>query len=179
MQTMVESTFEDFSSTDNEETGSEKSESEELSPDDSFLSVLSVVQKIVRRKVIPGSWASDGIDLVQGIVLRLLKWRDKYREKSVEMSVEEWKSFAARTAFNEINRHFSKRRIFTDVPDEPSSEFVARELVKGNSETEVCSLVRQVWLEICQLTLRQRQALLLSSPELIYYLLLLPLPIVA
>src|SRR4051812_1302403 len=114
---MVESIFEDVPSPDNEETGDEIPTGEEMSVDDSLLSALPVVQGIVRRKF-ARSWTSDGIDLVQGIFLRLLRWRNKYREKSDEMSDEEWKSFAARTAFNEINRYFSKNRMFTEVPHE-------------------------------------------------------------
>ena len=35
--------------------------------------------------------------MVQGIVLRLLKWRDKYREKSAEMSPDEFVAFFCAT----------------------------------------------------------------------------------
>ena len=164
---MVESIFEGFPSPDNKETADEKPGGEEVPADDSLLSVLPVVQGIVRRKF-ARSWTSDGIDLVQGIFLRLLSWRNKYREKSDEMSDEEWKSFAARTAFNEINRYFSKKRNFTAVPLEPSAEFLARELIKGNSNAEVCSVARQIWQEICNLTLRQRQALIFGNWEMVY-----------
>jgi len=167
---MVESIFEDFPSPDNKETGDEIYAREEMSVDDSLLSVLPVVQGIVRRKF-ARTWTSDGIDLVQGIFLRLLKWRKKYREKSDEMSDEEWQSFAARTAFNEINRHFSKNRNFTEVTHEGSSEFLARELIKGNSDAEVCSVARQIWQRICKLTLRQRRALIFGNWEMVYYFL--------
>jgi DNA-directed RNA polymerase specialized sigma24 family protein len=170
---MVESTFEDFPSADNEEILGEKSaagKEEEVAGDDPLLSALPVVQGIVRRKF-ARKWASDGIDLVQGIFLRLLKWRNKYREKSDEMSDEEWRSIAARTAFNEINRHFSKKRNFTDVPLEQSSELLARDAIKGNSDAEVCSVARQIWQEICKLTLRQRRALIFGNREMVFYFL--------
>jgi DNA-directed RNA polymerase specialized sigma24 family protein len=167
---MVESIFDDFPSSDDDGNEGRKSNGEETNADEPLLSALPVVQGIVRGKF-AHSWRSDGIDLVQGIFLRLLKWRNKYREKSEKMSDEDWKSFAARTAFNEINRYFSKNRTFTEVPHEPSSEFLARELIKGNSGAEVCSIARQIWRKICELTLRQRRALIFGNREMVYYFL--------
>src|SRR6266704_460837 len=72
----------------------------------SILEALSIVRLIVRRRL--SFQCTDISDLVQGIALRLWKWRDKNREKSESMSDQEWKSYAARTAYNEVNRHLSK-----------------------------------------------------------------------
>lgn len=166
---MIGSLFKELSPISNDET--EVSElTEELSfqtdSDDSLLASLPVVQKIVRRKItLP--WHSEASDLVQGITLRLLKWRDKYREKSAEMSPDEWQSFAAQTTYNEINRHFAKNRRTTVVPIETVEEIASPEVIEGTSEAEVSSLARIVWQEICSLSLRQRRALLLGSQEIV------------
>ena len=134
--------------------------------DDSLLASLPVVQKIIRRKItLP--WHSETSDMVQGIVLRLLKWRDKYREKSAEMSPDEWQSFAAQTTYNEINRYFAKNQRTIVVPIETVEEIASPEVIEGTSDAEVFSLARVVWQEICSLSLRQRRALLLANQEII------------
>lgn len=137
--------------------------------DDYLLTTLPVVQKIVRRKTV-FSWQSEASDLVQGIALRLLNWRDRNRKKSEKMSPDEWQSFAAKTAYNEINRHYSNNSKIKVVPLDSAQE-CAEEIVEGQSEAEVCSLVCEVWQEICNLSLRQRRALLFGSQELIVYFL--------
>lgn len=137
--------------------------------DDSLVASLPLVQKIVQRRIVM-SWASEAADLVQGIALRLLKWRNKYQDKSKQMSPDEWQDFAARTAYNEINRHY-KNNSLINVPLEAVQETASTFFLEGQSEAEVCSLAVQVWQKICSLTLRQRQALLLGSDDLVLYLL--------
>lgn len=137
--------------------------------DDSLLAAIPVVQKIVRRKTF-SSWQSEASDLVQGIVLRLLNWRNKYQAQSAEMTMDEWQSFAAKTAYNEINRHY-KHQSLTNVPLDSVQEAVAEGSLEGESEAEVRSLAAQVWQKICSLSLRQRQALLFGSQELVVYFL--------
>lgn len=137
--------------------------------DDSLVASLPLVQKIVRRRIVL-SWASEAADLVQGIALRLLKWRNKYQDKSKQMSPDEWQDFAARTAYNEINRHY-KNNSLINVPLEAVQETASTFFLEGQSEAEVCSLSLEVWQKICSLTLRQRQALLLGSDDLVLYLL--------
>lgn len=137
--------------------------------DDYLLTALPVVQKIVRRKTV-FSRQSEAPDLVQGIALRLLKWRNKHQEKSEEMSKEEWQSFAAKTAYNEINRHYSDNSKIHIVPLDSAQE-CAEEVVKGQSETEVFLRILEVWQEICNLSVRQRRALLFGSQELVVYFL--------
>lgn len=137
--------------------------------DDSLVASLPLVQKIVQRRIVL-SWASEAADLVQGIALRLLKWRNKYQDKSKQMSPDEWQDFAARTAYNEINRHY-KNNSLINVPLEAVQETASIFFLEGQSEAEVCSLSLEVWQKICSLTLRQRQALLLGSDDLVLYLL--------
>jgi len=137
--------------------------------DDSLVASLPLVQKIVHRRIVL-SWASEAADLVQGIALRLLKWRNKYQDKSKQMSPDEWQDFAARTAYNEINRHL-KNNSFSNVPLDAVQETASTFFLEGQSEAELCSLAMQVWQKICNLSLRQRQALLLGSDELVLYLL--------
>ena len=137
--------------------------------DDSLVASLPLVQKIVQRRIVM-SWASEAADLVQGIALRLLKWRNKYQDKSKQMSPDEWQDFAARTAYNEINRHY-KNNSLINVPLDTVQETASTFFLEGQSEAEVCSLSLEVWQKICSLTLRQRQALLLGSDELVLYFL--------
>lgn len=170
---MIGSLFEDLQPIKQNDEKQESELTEELSfrtdSDDSLLATITVVQKIVRRKTVSG-WQSEASDLVQGVVLRLLKWRDKYQEKSEEMSPDEWQSFAATTTYNEINRHYSNNSL-TDVPLDSVQEATTMQSLEGQSEAEVCSLVLEVWQKICSLSLRQRQALLFGSQELVVYLL--------
>lgn len=135
--------------------------------DDYLLASLPVVQKIVRRKTV-FSWQSEASDLVQAVALRLLNWRKRNLEKSEEMSKDEWQSFAAKTAYNEINRYFADNSL-KDVSLDSVQE--AAESIEGQSEIEVFSLTFEVWQKICNISLRQRQALLFGSQELVIYLL--------
>lgn len=139
-------------------------------PDEPFLNSLSVVQKIVLRKS-ASSWHSDAADLIQGIALRLLNWRKKNKDRSQDMSPEEWKSFAARTAYNEINRHHSNQNLLAEVPLEEALDYAASESLEGQSNAEESSLTLAAWQEICSMTLRQRRSLLLHSQKLYVYLL--------
>ena len=138
--------------------------------ENSLLAVLPTVQAIVRRKMFL-SWQTEASDLVQSVALRLWKWQGKFREKSGEMSSEEWQSFAARTAYNEINRHFSQTAVQKNVPLDAASGEASPKTIPGDSSAEVFSLINQVWQEICHLSLRQRRALLLNSQELVIYFL--------
>lgn len=169
---MIGSLFEDLQPISNKED-KDSEVIEDLSyPDDSddtLLATIPVVQKIVRRKTV-SSWQSEASDLVQGVILRLLKWRIKYQEKSEEMSLDEWQSFAAKTAYNEINRQFADNPL-KDVSLEAVQETAGGETVEGQSEAEVCSLAFEVWQETCNLSLRQRRALLFGSQELVVYFL--------
>lgn len=136
--------------------------------DDSLVASLPLVQKIVRRKIGLG-WIGEASDLVQGIALRLLNWRKKYQDKSAGMSRKEWQDFAARTTYNELNRHFKKGQA-ANIPLDEISERESLESIQGQSQAEFQSLVQTVWQEICSLTLRQRRAFLLHTPKLSIYL---------
>jgi hypothetical protein len=137
--------------------------------DDYLLTALPVVQKIVRRKT-SFSWQSEAADLVQGIALRLLNWRKRNQEKSEKMSPDEWQSFAAKTAYNEINRHYSDNSKIKVVSLDSAQE-CTEEIVEWQSDAEVFLRVLELWQEICNLSLRQRRALLFSSQELVVYFL--------
>ena len=127
----------------------------------SLLAALPMIQKILRRKI-AFSHHSDSSDIFQGIVLRLWNWRNKFSEKSARMSPGEWESFAARTAYNEINRYFSsKNKKFVSLDE--ASELASSGSIAGETDAEIESLARFVWQGICQLTLRQRRALLLHD----------------
>jgi DNA-directed RNA polymerase specialized sigma24 family protein len=138
----------------------------------SLLAALPVVQKIIRRKI-AFSHYSDSSDIFQGIVLRLWNWRSKFREKSARMSPTEWESFAARTAYNEINRYYSsssKNKKFVSLDE--ATEIASPNSVAGETRAEIESLARFVWQGVCQLTLRQRRAYLLQDRYAVTYFLL-------
>ncbi len=139
------------------------------SSENSFLAALPIIRRIVgrRRSNLDQTKQSD---VVQEAALRLWRWRTKHQEKSEKMSGEEWSSFAARTAYNEVNRHFSGSKNAKNVPLETVAE-IEEASVEGQTEIEVFSLIHRVWQEICHLSLRQRRALLLHSQELIIYFL--------
>lgn len=167
---MIESLFKELlSAAGDDESARTEEAAESFAPDESedlLLETVPVIHSIVRRKTL-SSWQSDAADLVQGILLRLIKWRNNYFEKSSGMSSSEWKSFAARTAYNEINRHYASRTVLTDIPFDDAPEAVALNKVEGNTDGEVNSLARYIWQGICVLSLRQRRAILLHSQELI------------
>lgn len=137
--------------------------------DDSLIAAIPIVQKIAQRKLI-NSWQTEIADLVQTVALRLTSWKNRYAVKSSLMSTADWDSFSARTAYNEVNRHFS-RNSNTMLPIDAIYEIPSNEKVEGDSAAEVSSLVQRVWQEICCMSLRQRQALILCSQELVVYLL--------
>ncbi len=159
-----------FSSDENRPPDSHESSFQKKS-EESFLAALSVVRKIVRRRSASLQPATEASDLEQGIIVRLLDWREKHREKSEKMSEGEWKSFAARAAYNEINRLFTEGTNVETVSIEEIHEAADQKPVEGYTSAEVYSLVHQVWQEICILSLRQRRALLFHSLELVLNLL--------
>lgn len=138
--------------------------------EDSFLAAIPTVQRIVSRRR-SRMYETSASDLLQEVALRLWRWATNHQEKSEGMSDDEWKAFAARTAYNEVSRSFSRERtpIANIDPDDVSALETAP--IEGQTEIEVFSLIRLVWQGICQLSLRQRRALLLHSQELIIYFL--------
>ena len=160
-----------FSNNENKPSDSIEEPSHKKNSEDSFLAALPVVRKIVRRRFVSLRQAETS-DLEQGIILRLLNWREKYPEKSEKMSTGDWESFAARTAYNETNRHFSKNAAgASHFPLDVADEIESPQSVAGDSDAEFQSLAYFVWQETCKLSLRQRRALLLHSRKLIVYFL--------
>ncbi|MGH9947585.1 MAG: RNA polymerase sigma factor [Pyrinomonadaceae bacterium] len=133
----------------------------------------SVVDSLLLiKKVAYGRTAAlregDVADVVQETALRLWKWLGKYGDRGNEMTGPDWESFTARTAHNEINRYWSNRIKGSEVSlDEVHS--IPGGSLEGDANAEMISLVKNVWQEICILSLRQRRSLLLHSPELVLY----------
>jgi hypothetical protein len=160
-----------LSKSENSQSDSVEVPSYEKNSENAFLAALPVVQRIVRRRLAASGQADAAADLEQGIVLRLLVWREKNHEKSEQMSEDDWQSFAARTAYNETNRHFSKSGDAGHLPLDAASEIESPQPLAGDSKAEFRSLVRFVWQETCHLSLRRRRSLLLRSRKLVVYLL--------
>ncbi len=135
-----------------------------------FLAAIPIVQRIVDRRRSQMN-STNAPDLVQEVALRLWRWATNHKEKSEGMSDDEWRAFAARTAYNEVSRSFSRER--TPIADVDPDDVYAMEAasIEGQTEIEASSLIRLVWQGICTLSLRQRRALLLHSQELIIYFL--------
>lgn len=138
-------------------------------PKHSLLTALPIVHRIVTRR---GSRLdpANRSDLLQEVALRIWRWGTKYPEKSEQMSGEDWSSFAARTAYNEVNRQLSRDGKYLRLSLDELSE-IEEPSVEVQTNAEVFSLIQQVWQETCQLSLRQRRSLLLHSQELIIYFL--------
>ena len=159
-----------FSSNEDRPPNSQESSLQKKS-EESFLAALKVVRRIVLRRSVSLRPATDASDLEQGIVLRLLDWREKHREKSEKMSEGDWESFAARTAYNEINRQFTEKIEVETIPLDEVHEAADQKPIEGYASAEVCSLAQKFWQEICNLSLRQRRSLLFHSQDLILHLL--------
>ena len=135
-----------------------------------FLAAIPIVQRIVQRRRSQMN-SANASDLVQEVALRLWRWTTNHHEKSESMSDDEWRAFAARTAYNEVSRSLSRERTPIANIDTDDVSAIETTLVEGQTEIEVVSLIRLVWQGICGLSLRQRRALLLHSQELIIYFL--------
>lgn len=134
----------------------------------SLVSAIDLIWRVLcgRRYAVP---EADMPDIAQEAVMRLWKWRNKYHEKAGGMTMAEWESFTAKTAHNEINRYFSNQLRANEIPlDEVA--LLAKGTPEGDADSEMFSLIRNVWQEICSLTLYQRRALLLGASELVIYL---------
>ena len=136
--------------------------------DESLLAAVPTIRKIVWRKLFSAK-QSDAPDLVQKVILQLLTWRENNPNKIEEMSAEEWQSFASKTAYHAVNRRLSSNEQLMAPLDE-AGEIPGDNLIIGNTATEVASLLRVFWQGICQLSLRQRRALLLNSETLLVIL---------
>lgn len=113
---------------------------------------------------------ADISDVAQEAILRLWKWRERHPAKANGMTMAEWDSYTAKTAHNEINRFFLNQKGTNEVPIDEAS-LISANTAEGSSEAEMVSLVGNVWQETCKLSLYQRRALLLNSPDLMLYFL--------
>ena len=135
----------------------------------SFVSALALIWRVIygRRYALP---EADAPDVAQEAALRLWKWSEKFQQRSDEMTAAEWSSFTAKTAHNEVNRYSASSKRAAEVPIDEAG-LIQDRAPAGNADSEMFSLVREVWQEICRLSLYQRRALLLSSIELLIYFL--------
>ncbi len=141
---------------------------DEASAETSILAALPIVHRIVSRRRFQLDH-DNRTDLVQEIALRIWRWRLKFRDKSEEMSGEDWNSFSARTAYNEVNRQLRRDGRSANLPFETAQ--IEQSSIEGQTDAEVFSLIHQVWQATCKLSLRQRRSLLLHSQELVIYFL--------
>ena len=170
---MIDSLLEELSqqgAIEDGQTASASNVSSARPSENSFLAAIPIIQRIVGRRR-PQMNSTNASDLVQEVALRLWRWATNHQEKSERMSDGEWRAFAARTAYNEVSRFFSRERTPTANIDPDDVSAIETTPIEGQTEIEVFSLIRLVWQGICQLSLRQRRALLLHSQELIIYFL--------
>jgi DNA-directed RNA polymerase specialized sigma24 family protein len=136
--------------------------------DESLLAAVPTIRKIVWRKLFSAK-QSDAPDLVQKVILQLLTWRENNPNKIKEMTADEWQAFASKAAHHAVNRRLSSDEQLT-APLDDADEIPGNNLIVGNTATEVASLIKVFWQGICQLSLRQRRALLLNSETLLVIL---------
>jgi DNA-directed RNA polymerase specialized sigma24 family protein len=166
---MIDSLLEKLPRRSGDEHANRTQSATSASSEYSILAALPIVHRIVARRRSRLDPANRS-DLVQEVALRIWRWRAKYPDKSEQMSGEDWNSFVARTAYNEVNRQFSREDNRANLPLEAVSE-IEQPSVEGETDVEVFSLIQQVWQATCNLSLRQRRSLLLHSQELIIYFL--------
>jgi DNA-directed RNA polymerase specialized sigma24 family protein len=145
----------------------EKSQSD-TKRDESFLAAVPTIRQIVWRKLFARK-PDDAPDLIQKVILQLLTWRKNNPNKIEEMTADEWQSFASKAAHNAVNNSLSSKEHLIGSLDE-ASEAATDDQVAGNTKAELASLLSRFWQGICQLSLRQRRALLLGSDSLLVLL---------
>lgn len=133
-----------------------------------FLAAVPTIRQIVWRKLF-ATGRDDAPDLIQKIILQLLTWRKNNPNKIEEMTPDEWQSFASKAAHRAVNRRFSSKENL-NVPLDEAGEISSDVLIAGNTQAEVASLLSALWQGICQLTLRQRRALIFGSDSLLVLL---------
>lgn len=136
--------------------------------DEALLAAGAVVRKIALRSGFAGF--IDAADLVQTVFLRLLKWQRRRPDSAPEPSADEWRAIGAKTAYNEAKRNLAGRRNIHSI-DEAGIDARVAASPAADTGAEVVSLVQAVWREIGELSTSQRRALILSSDELVVYLL--------
>lgn len=136
--------------------------------DESFLAAVPTIRKIVWGRLFSAKRA-EAPDIAQKVILQLLTWRKNNPDKIKEMSAEEWQSFASKATYRAVNRQLSSDERLTEQLDE-TSEIAGDSSIAGNTAVEVSSLLLMFWQAICQLSLRQRRALLLGSDSLLVIL---------
>jgi DNA-directed RNA polymerase specialized sigma24 family protein len=130
---------------------------------------VPTVRQIVWRKLFARK-PDDAPDLIQKVILQLLTWRKNNPNTIEEMTAEEWQSFASKAAHNAVNNSLSNGSDHLNVPLDKASEIATDDQVAGNTKAELASLLSRFWQGICQLSLRQRRALLLGSDSLLVLL---------
>ena len=136
--------------------------------DESFLAVLPTIRQIVLRKLFR-SKKDDAPDVVQKVIVQLLTWRKHNPEKIEEMTAEEWQLFAFKATHHAVKKRLPTGENLTEQLDE-TIEIPGDDSIAGNTAAEVSSLLSVFWQGICQLSLRQRRALLLGSDSLLVLL---------
>lgn len=136
---------------------------------ESFLAVLPTIRKIVWSKLFSAR-RTDAPDILQKVILQLLTWRENNPNKIEEMSDQEWQSFASKATYRAVNRRLAGKENLLEPLLDKAFEISSGNLIVGNTVAEVASLTLMFWQGICQLSLRQRRALLLGSESLLVIL---------
>lgn len=137
------------------------------SDESSLISAFTLIRRILANRQV-AALEADVADVAQEAIVRLWKWRERHAEKANNMTMAEWDSYSAKTAHNEVNRFFSNRKRTSEVPLDEAT-LISEHTAEGSSNAEMVSLVGNVWQETCKLSLYQRRALLLNSPDLMIY----------
>lgn len=142
--------------------------SQDEADDESFLAVVPTIRNIVWRRLF-SSKRDDAPDIVQKVILQLLTWRKKNPDKIEEMTAEEWQLFAFKAAHHAAKKRLTESESLIEPLDD-ENVIADPNNITGNTPAEVASLALPFWQGICELSLRQRRALLLGSESLIVIL---------
>lgn len=157
---------------DSEETD-EKNGEETVAPfvDEDLRQIAPLIERIIARRL--GALYRDAVeDLKQKVFLKLLNRKKAHAAEN--LTKEEWRKLANVTAQNEVIDFF-RAKYSRDVPFSQMNEAMelkvysqqTPEPIAGNSQPEVCSLLKLVWQAAQNLTLRQKYSYFLQFSDFI------------
>ncbi|HRH40134.1 MAG TPA: hypothetical protein PKY82_00725 [Pyrinomonadaceae bacterium] len=139
-----------------------------------FRNTFPLIHLIVSQKL-TALYTEYGEDIKQKVVLSLWKWKLKRPEK--ELSEEEWLKLSNTSTTNEIKRFYSTQMsqtvslsdISENVPSDNFPDSLLTNPPTGNTNTEVRSLLLEMWKAVKKQSLREKAALLLPNRKIINY----------
>lgn len=137
-----------------------------------FLETFPLIQRVAAHRL--SVYCQHTVeDITQKVMLKLWSWKTSRTER--DLSQEEWQRLANTTTQNEIKRFYAgksrKEVSLSEISENINygrlTDGLIRSEIEGNTESELHSLLTQMWKSILNQSLRERYALLLKSRELL------------